>query len=92
MGYQSIAIYGYGMLGRHLVHQLGKAGINVKYAIESQKGKDAADDMEIYSLNDNLPAVEAVIVTVLYEYEEICDALKHKIETNILPITKLLEW
>ena len=91
MGYQSIAIYGYGMLGRHIAHQLGKDGINVKYAIESQKGKDAADDMEIYSLNDNLPAVEAVIVTVLYEYEEICDALKHKIETNTLPITKLLE-
>ena len=88
--YKSVAIYGYGMLGKHLVHQLKALGVCVDYVIESNTGKET-DGIPMYSLDSILPEVDAVIVTVMYDYDKIYEDLKDKINKKILPITRLLE-
>lgn len=90
MGYKNVAVYGYGMLGKHLVHQLKTLGVCVDYVIESNIGKET-DGIPMYSLDGNLPEVDAVIVTVMYDYDKIYEDLKDKIKAEILPITRLLE-
>ena len=72
------------------MHQLKTLGIYVDYVIESNSGKET-DGIPMYSLDGNLPEVDAVIVTVMYDYDKIYEDLKDKIKAEILPITRLLE-
>lgn len=89
-GYNSVAVYGYGMLGKHLVYQLQKEGFSVKYVIDRQIEKQA-DGMPLYPLQEGLPEVDAVIVTVLYDYDNIMSELKKIVDADVLPIDKLFE-
>lgn len=69
-GITSIAIYGLGMLGKHLLYQLRQEDVTVSYAIDQQKELNHGD-IAVYSLSDELPHVDAIIVTVLYDYSRI---------------------
>lgn len=88
--YKRVAIYGYGMLGKHLVYQLEKTNFKVSYVIEKDKTKSTAG-ITLYSLDEELPSVDAVIVTVLYDYDKIRSTLQNKVKADILPIDKLFE-
>lgn len=87
-GYKSVAVYGYGMLGKHLVYQLKQEGFNVKYVIDRQVEKKA-DGIPLYPLQDGLPEVDAVIVTVLYDYDNIMRELTKLLDAAVLPIDKM---
>ncbi|WP_052212457.1 glycoside hydrolase family 99-like domain-containing protein [Anaerovibrio lipolyticus] len=89
-GYSSVAVYGYGMLGKHLVYQLQQEGFNVRYVIDRQVEKNT-DGVPLYSLNKNLPLVDAIIVTVLYDYDSIMNDIKRVLDVDVLPVDKLLE-
>lgn len=89
-GYDSVAVYGYGMLGKHLVCQLQKKGFDVKYVIDRQIEKKA-DGIPLYPLQDGLPEVDVVIVTVLYDYDAVANDIKRVLNVDVLPIDILLE-
>lgn len=89
-GFQKVAIYGYGMLGKHLVYQLNKEDFQVNYVIERQKEKKIIG-VSLYSLDDKLPYVDAIVVTVLYDYDKIEKILKEKLDCYVLPIDKIFE-
>ena len=88
MGYYNIAIYGYGMFGKHLVCQLNKENIRIKYIIDRQKDKKTKD-IKLYTLDDQFPEVDCVVVTVLYDYERIEQALKTKLTCDVISIDML---
>ena len=88
--YESIGVYGYGMLGRHLVYQLNKENFQIKCIIESQEGTDTGT-IPLYTPNDELPLLDIIIVTVLYDYKEIYDKLSKKTNADILPIDKIFD-
>ncbi|WP_051635387.1 glycoside hydrolase family 99-like domain-containing protein [Selenomonas sp. ND2010] len=87
-GYDSVAVYGYGMLGKHLVFQLQKKGFDVKYVIDRQIERKA-DGIPLYTLQENLPKVDVVIVTVLYDYDNIASEIKKISDVDIIPIDRL---
>lgn len=87
-GYNSVAIYGYGMLGKHLVHQLKAKGYSVDYAIEKNK-TNKFKEIKVYAIDDPLPKVDLIVITVLYEYDKIYDDLNKKINCDIVPIDRL---
>lgn len=89
-GYKKVAIYGYGMLGKHLVFQMQEKKINVDYIIERQSGKQT-NEIPLYSLDDKLPLVDVVIVTVLYDFVQIKNCIKKKLNTDIISIEDLLK-
>ena len=90
LGYSSIAIYGFGEIGRHLLERLKNSAVSVKYVIDRNSNLDRPD-IKIFHPEDKLPEVDAVIVTPIFMFDEILQSLKEKIECPILPIDAVIQ-
>lgn len=86
---ETVAIYGYSRLGRALKLYLEKYGIEVKYIID-QKGQMLRTDKTVYTLNDDLEDVDAVIITPIGLYEEIKSKLEKKLKSKFIYIETLI--
>lgn len=88
-GYGLVAIYGYGIPGKHLYNQLQSNGVKVSYIIDRQKDKLHAE-VPIYLPDEDLPEVEAVIVAATYYYTEVYHFLKERGIPKIISLETLL--
>lgn len=88
--YRRIAIYGMSYIGETLLNELKNSEISVAYGVDS-KADDLYADVEILKPEDELPEVDAVVVTAFYFYDEICEALEEKFVCPILSIKDILE-
>lgn len=87
--YHRVAIYGMGMLGKHLFQQI-KEHISVEYFIDrAAKLKDY--EIPIYNLEDALPQVDVVIVTIVNEFDEIAAKLQGKTDAPIISLTEVVK-
>lgn len=88
-GYYRIAIYGMGYVGETLVEELRETSINVLYGID--KNADGIySTLEIYSMDDELETVDAIVVTPISFFDEIASELYEKINCPILSIDDIL--
>ncbi len=87
---QSIAIYGWGDLGKCLDNELRATNILVKYVIDRNKKYLEDKDIKIYSLDDTWPYVDMVVVTPFYEYQSIKEKIKEKINCRIVSIEDII--
>ena len=71
-----IAIYGYGILGRHLIDDLSKSGIKPEFVIDRDLNKSCAFD--IISPDDEWPIVDIIIVSATYDYGYIYHRIREK--------------
>lgn len=85
----SAAVYGMGMLGKHLLTELESSSVQVCYGIDVRSDKIKAD-IPVYSLDDRLPKVDAIIVTVPYAFDQIKDKLGIKTKYKILSLEELI--
>ena len=74
-GYRSVAIYGYGILGRVLYDKLRNSKCAIAYFIDKNETVNA--DIPTYHKLENLPYVDIVIVTTALEYENIIRELEN---------------
>lgn len=88
-GFKTIAIYGLGDIGRHLEKELENSKTQVLYAI-NKEARYFAVDLDVYSPESELPPVDAVIVTPVMDYGNICKALKGKVSCPILSIVDVI--
>ena len=86
--YKEIAIYGMKELGIRLMDELINSNITVKYIIDKNI-ENIPVNMEGYLPTDNLPEVDAIIVTASYYYDEIEKNLREKVKCPILSIEEL---
>ena len=86
-GYGTVAIYGYGFLGELLYKELVSAGVNVNYIIDNSK---KTGNIPIYSLKDNLPETDMIIVAVTYDYKAIDEKLSTKVKADIVFLEELI--
>ncbi|SCY09201.1 Glycosyltransferase WbsX [Lachnospiraceae bacterium XBB2008] len=84
----SVAIYGMGQVGRHLAIELEKKGMTIEYVID--KNLNIQVSYPLYSINDELPVVDAIIVTPIWDYDTIHDALSDKMEVRVLSVLELI--
>jgi hypothetical protein len=70
-----IFMYGYGILGKHLVNELEYGKIKIKGIIERDRSK-VHIDVPVSEPDTARSKVDAVIVTAIYDYEEIKDLMK----------------
>lgn len=89
-GYAQVAIYGYGMLGKHLLRQLAADHLVPSYLIDQQPEKDNGS-LPMMKLEDDLPATDLIIVTVQYDFQAIQRKLKEKVAAEIRPIDWLID-
>lgn len=87
-GYQEIAIYGIGEIGKLLYDELYLSLTNVRYGID--QSHICYKDLVVFSVNDNLPPVDAIIVTIPNAYDEISYSLRNKVKAPIISIEDLL--
>ncbi len=88
-GYCSIAIYGMGYLGERLVDELNHTGIGISYAIDRGK-KGGYAGVAIKDLDGELPAVDAVVVTPIYDFWEIKRNLAGVLECPVISLEDII--
>ena len=84
-GANSIAIYGKGNLGRLLYKNLEGSNIKVKFFIDKNAGRiieDLADTIGTIS-DEDLSDLDAIIVTLPYDYLKIKEFLEKETKNNI---------
>ncbi len=88
-GYKEIAIYGMNYVGETLLNELSGSNITVRYGID--KNADYIySDVEVYTLDDDLSKVDAVVVTPITFYDEIEEQLSEKMDCPILSMEDIL--
>ena len=87
--YKTIAIYGLGYAGERLQDEFENDGIKIDYIID-QNANNLASSIEIYSMQDELPEVDLVIVTSIMEFGKIQRMLGCKIDSEVVSLEEIL--
>ena len=88
--YKSIAVYGLSYVGERVLDELKDSGIEVKYGID-QNAESIFSDIEVYLPEDELPEVDAIIVTPVYFFDEIYEMLSDKVRCPIISMQDILQ-
>ena len=88
-GFKSVAVYGAGELGKCMVQELEKNGIEIKYIIDSNPNARIGDYKCFLPDGNDLPKVQAVIVTPSYDFEEISRILTEQTSASIVSIDEI---
>lgn len=83
-----IAIYGMGIAGVTLYRELGNSKIEVCYGID--QAAKVVDGIEVLSLNEQLPDVDAIIVTPVTAFADISINLEQKVKCEIMSLEGIL--
>ena len=87
--YRNVAVYGYGILGKHLVDELIADGIGVSYIIDRNPQKKDLR-FKFMSIDSNLPEVDLVVITPLYDIYSIYLKLKECLSNPIITIEEII--
>ena len=88
-GIKEVAVYGYGNIGRHLVTQLLRTDIKIRYIID-KRNVITEYAIDRYCLRDKLPEVEAIIVTPVCEYQAIKKEIADKVSCKVISIEEII--
>lgn len=88
-GFQSIAIYGMGYIGKRLYEELRREKIEIKYLLDQNKNIHI-DDIFIKGIDDDIGGVDIIIVTAIYDFEEIKAMLKVKCECPVISLSDII--
>lgn len=88
-GYRKIAMYGYGTLGKHFIREIEGSGIALEYIIDRQ-GKRLNSEIPVYGLAVKLAPVDAVVITVTFDVDEIRAKLCEKGFQEIVTIEEMV--
>lgn len=84
-----VAVYGMGIFGRHIIRELENSGIIVSYGID-KKSMNAYKDIVVFTPDEPLKKVDAVINTVVWAHGEIEHLLSGKLDCPVLNLEKLV--
>lgn len=88
--FETIAIYGMGMLGKHLLNELKNGKTKVEYAID--RNADKIDvGLKMYFPDDNFPQTDVIVVTATYAFSEIKAQLIARGYKNIVSLKELIK-
>lgn len=88
-GYNNIAVYGMGELGNQLLNDLENTSINVSYGIDKEN-VFTVSGLQIYSINDDLPDVDVIVVTATFAFVEIYNKLQTKVNCPIISLEDII--
>lgn len=90
MRYKHIAVYGMAELGNRLSEDLADSSICIDYGIDKDVCCCIARIDEVYSPEDELPEVDAIVVTPYAVFEEIKNDLKEKVKCPIISLEDVI--
>ncbi len=89
-GYFRIAVYGMGDIANRLLDGLNNSAVEVCYGIDRNAAGTVCKIGTIYAADDELPEVDAVVVTPFYAFEEISKDLSRKIKCPVISIEEVI--
>ena len=89
---KTVAIYGLGALGSRLFEDLQGLEVKVLYVIDKNAANINRDDVQMYTLEQKLPQVDAVIVTPIQFFYEIERELNYKLSADIISLEDVVEY
>lgn len=87
-GIKTIAIYGMGYLGCHLYDELENSRVRIKYVMDRALTDDNGI-VNVENLDGKLPEVDAIIVTVLGNTQEIIESIRKQTKCTILTLEEV---
>jgi len=88
-GYKKIAIYGMGHIGETLQNELNCTKTEVLYGID-QRSDTTYSNIDIISLKDELQPVDAIVVTLVNEFESISEKINERINCPVISIVDVV--
>lgn len=88
-GYKDIAIYGVGCVGETLVEELKDSDIHIAYGID-RSANVIHTNIDVYTLDEDLTCVDAIVVTAVTYYDEIKKELERKVNCPIISLDDIL--
>ncbi len=88
-GYKKIAIYGMSYVGETLLEELKDTEVTIAYGID-KNFDNIYSNIKIISDDDEMDAVDAVIVTPISFFDDIEDKLNDKLDCPIISIEDIL--
>ena len=89
-GVKKVAIYGFSRLGIFLYHELKNQDVQVMYAIDKSDLSWRMTAIDIFTPEDELPQVDAVIITPILDYYEIKENMMRKMDCQYLSLEDLI--
>lgn len=89
-GYHHIALYGMGVMGKHLINDLEGSAIVIDYVID-KKADVIESDLPILSVDSELPNVDAIIVTATFDFYEISRQLYDIVPYPIISLHEVID-
>lgn len=87
--YKKIAIYGISDLGMYLYQELSRSSVRVSYAID-RRAEKLDLGLKILKIENELPQVDAIVVTAVYFFDQIDDLLRNKVTCPVISIEDIL--
>ena len=88
-GIRTVAIYGMSYVGERLYDELKDTDIEIKYVIDMQV-KDGFEETDIFTLEDDLPEVDLIIVTAVFFYYEIEKSIHNVCDYEVVSLEEIL--
>lgn len=88
-GYHTIAIYGAGILGQHLFADLNGTDIIIEYYLDIRK-KGTQNGVNIIEPSSKIDKVDAIVISVIYEYELIKNELIKQTDVPVISLSDLV--
>lgn len=89
-GFLSVAIYGMGILGNHLYQELDRSSVQVKYIMDRRTVKGVYHG-KICGAEEKVSGVDAIIVTPVYQFEEIKKQIQKSNDVQVISLRDLLD-
>lgn len=87
--YKRIAIYGMSYVGMRLVNELKHSDIDIVYGID-RNASNICTDIKLITVDDAFEDVDAIVITALSDFDDICDVLLTKINCPFISITDIV--
>lgn len=86
---KTIAIYGMSYAGERLYEELKNTDIEIRYAID-RNCEGIYTDVDVLSMDEEFPEVDAIVVTSVFYFKEIKDMLQEKTDCRIVSLEDVI--
>lgn len=86
---KTVAIYGMGILGRHLLAELKESPVKIECLID-RNWKNKVEGYKFISPDEEFPVIDAIIITAISEFGSICEILKGKTNARLMNLEELV--
>lgn len=89
MGYGSIAVYGMGLYGRHVIRELQTGNVSVAYGIDRRE-LTPYKGITIYQPMKQLPHADVIVNTIIYDHVNVQKTLAEITDISVISLEDIV--